>query len=250
MAEIAPYAFWDCQEGTGTTITSQGDHIISLDLVGSAPWSRSTWVTLDGTNYFTKALSSLTTAQRAFLSPGDGVLLFWSQIFLDSGDNYAPVTANTVTPIAIGANTGATALCHSRINLPGLSGGLNRARFRDASTFVDVSSGPAGSRDDTADIFMAVCDNRTPNKTAYFFRNRNPKTGNTDITSMGTITMSGGDEHLRVGGSTGSASVLEFPFVSQLRNIGIMNLGTSMPLGIDNYIQELMQNNGVPTELR
>lgn len=248
-SDPALFVFWPCNEGSGSTITSQGQYAIPLTLTGSDPWGVADWVTFDSTNYFDVAMSALSSAQRNFLSPKDGLYLVWFQQFLPSGSDYSGVVSNQMSPVSIGDNSGANGLVRARVDLPG--SGLFRARVRDGSTFIDPSAAENTPRYDSEDVVFILIDNRSPQKMGYFFRNRYMANGSSSVEGLGSIDFTGAaDERLRVGASTNTGGDVNFPAVGQYRNIGIMPLGNDVPRGFTNWQQDMAQNDGVPVSLR
>lgn len=234
------YAFWPCDEGSGTTITSTGDHAITLDRTGNDCWANTGWLTLDGATYFDKAWGSLSASEQAFLTPGStDVMAVWCELELVTGDDFTG--AGIMCPVNWGQNSGTRALVQPRIDYPYTSG-LLRLRLRDGTTSVDLSGGHQNPAMDQRRVFMTVID---PNKkSCWMFRNRYLSNGNVDFRSLGAITPNTG--YLRIGAGINwdnSAHLFQY---SRLRNIGILNMGTSPPKGIDNTLRDILVNNGDP----
>ena len=266
MAEIAPYVFWDLQEASSTTeVVSQGDHAITLSLTGADPFATlpNDWAVFNGANYFDVLISTLSPEIREFLSAGDGSMLMWHQFLLPPtpGTDYSPVgAADIMAPFNVVQNLKSSVLYQQRTRLPPAisnSAGSQRldARVGDGvNTPEDLAATTEDINDEVVPVntkFVSGIYVNNFQKQGYIFRDKFDIGGNMDLSGLGTINPIGApDDYIRIGGGIANGGGLQFPTVGQYRYCGLMKIPALPPLGIDKYMQELFENDGVPTELR
>jgi hypothetical protein len=242
MADLGDYIYWPCDEGEGTEIVSVGAHAITLtqnnaDDVRSA---NAGWITLDGGQYFDIDFSSLSTAAKEFISPELGCFFVWAECQLNTGDDYSPVISNTMAIMSIGD---ASDYFNYRIGVPGADDAY-RSTIADGTTTLDNFGNGADAGDiiavDVPRTIALIIDNRDPQKQTRLMRGQYFNNGTLDLTDCTSLDFTTGK--LRIGNNFAATS----PAVLQIRNIGIMKLGNSLPFGIDAYMQDLFLNGGVP----
>ncbi len=250
MADLNNYAFWRCDEGEGNTITSEGDHVIDLDLVGNDPWDNADQLTLDGATCFTKTWANLSASEKTFLTLGEGIIITWAQVECVTAE-IVGASGETVL-LGIGKNGGTNNGCIQQrmtqidSGSPPLDGCPFRIRVRNDTETYNLNGGQLPV--DEERVYMTVFDGRTGRKNVYIYRDRYPWSGNTLFSSIGEMIPTDGG--LTIGAGYNFANALEGFFFSRVKNVGIANLGTSLPRGIDALLQDILLNNGVPEGLR
>ena len=232
---LGEYIFFPCDEGAGPTLTSSGDASVSLDLAAgteAAAWANSGYVTFDGTVYFRKLCSDLSTAAQNILGLDDSIIFSWAII------NAASQSGATALYRVGGGDTGQPGY-EARINANDYPAG----RVRDESGVEDVSASNSTSLNEDY-LVCWVFNNTELVKQAYFYRKFNQSLGNVDLSNVGAAPLSTeSNDYFSIGAGVFAGSA-QLQIVGKVKNIGFMNLGSKMPAGIDDFVIQLNQNGG------
>lgn len=239
MADISTfgeYVFFPCDEGSGSTLTSTGDATISLDLTGSeaTTWANSGYATFDGTNYFSKLISSLSAGAQSILAMDEGIIFSWAII-------NAASQSGTSVAYRVGGGNGGEAGYEGRLQASDFPSG----RLRDVSGFKDVTaSGAIELNTDT--LVCWVFNNSALVKQAYFYRKYRQTLGGVDLVGIGDVPIvESATSFISIGAGIFSGSP-QLEISGKLKNIGILNCGNKMPVGIDNFVMQLVESGGTP----